>query len=514
MAPISFLFQLVLAIGVPALIALWVPLRWRICALALWIAMPLLVLLVLGGTEIASGKASPADLDKLFFGIALIGSVLALPWLAACGLGYGLGAFLRRLLGPSPVQADTVRVPTPDQPEAPPESVAYTRPAPDPTTPTLSAPSGWQAAHIGFDHDDLVLDGLPVWSLSWREEAREPVMLAHPAYPTQLHRFRIYTVDDGTRATRFAAAELSNTVWGFYRWIVPADAASGASADGALRYEHDLGPLRAGRYDAVSPIARLWNAATGALLFDGSAWTSSRIVPQSDGSMLLSLEQNEQQTIFRIDPATGTFRDLAGVPGMRPVTELAAEAAAARAACDDPANTYLSRWIAPDGSMRVDSQAVEWSNTHWVRSPRVLEIATGRVLLDLWGTDWDASVSFPNRATIRLSLRRYHFGGGAEAEIDLAADRYTVFGRRGATSGPLVQLPAALETEARLEAAEAPPRPKIAPSRPTAWNWFVALLILLAALLTIALATMLSLYFQPEPAKQKLDTIPPMPSVR
>jgi hypothetical protein len=34
-------------------------------------------------------------------------------------------------------------------------------------------------------------------------------------------------------------------------------------------------------------------------------------------------------------------------------------------------------------------------HTHWVNSPRVTEIATGRVLLDLWGTDWDAFVNFP-----------------------------------------------------------------------------------------------------------------------
>jgi hypothetical protein len=513
MTQFSLFLQLGLALGVPALIALWTPLRWRMGALALWMAMPLLVLLALGASEIASGKASAADLDKLFYGVLLIGSVLALPWLMACAIGYALGAILRRMLRGAPARPVAISIASPAERDAIPQ-VPFHPPPADPRAPTLSQPSGWQAAHIGFDHDGLLLDGLPVWSLPWREETSEPVILVHPAHPAQHHRFTIYSIDDGTRATRFAAAELSNTVWGFYRWIVSADAASGTSADGSLRYEHDLGPVRAGHYDAVSPVARLWEVKSGAFLFDGAAWTSSRIVPQSDGSMLLALEQSERQTIFRIDPVATSFRDLLGPQAMRPIVDLAAAASAARAECDDPANTYLGRRIAPDGSILVDLHAVEWSNTHWVRSPRVIEIATGRVLLDLWETDWDAAVSFPRAGAIRLSMRRYHFGGGAEAEIDLAGACYTLFDRAGATSGPLGALPAALETAACLEASEAPPRPKIASPRPTARNWFIALLILLGALLLIGAATALTLHFQPEPQKQKLDAIPPMPGVR
>jgi hypothetical protein len=281
MTQFSLLLQLALALGIPALIALWMPQRWRMRALALWTALPLLVLLALGANEMATGKASPADIDKLFFGVMLIGSVLALPWLAACGIGYALGAVLRRLLRGVPAEPVEVDVAAPVQREEGLRRAAYTVPPADPTAPTLSPPSGWQAAHIGFDHDDLILDGLPVWSLPWRQEASEPVLLAHPAHPTQQHRFTVYGIDDGARATRFAAAELSNTVWGFYRWVVPTDAASGTSADGSLRYANALDPLRASRYDALCSIARLWDAATGSLLFDGTGWASSRIVPQA-----------------------------------------------------------------------------------------------------------------------------------------------------------------------------------------------------------------------------------------
>lgn len=338
-------------------------------------------------------------------------------------------------------------------------------------------------------------------------------MLPHPAHLDQLHFFTVYAVDDGARATRFAATELSNGVWGFYRWIVAADPADGASADGSLRFEHDLGPLVAGRYDATAPVARLYDAASGARLFDGTAWASSRIVPQPEGDLLLSLHHGELQTLFRIDPPASAFEDLAGSGPARPLADLADAAAAARAACDTPASAYHGRRIAPDGSLLVETQAVEWSNTHWVHSPRVVEVATGRVLLDLWGTDWDAEASFPRRRAMRLGLRRYHFGGGAEVEIELGPDRFILFDGGGAHIGALADLPAALEEAARRAVGEAPqqvapPRPR---PRPTLRNWLVALLILVLTLGLIAAATAISLHLQGDAPPQKLDVVPPMP---
>jgi hypothetical protein len=513
--PLLNLLQLALALGAPALIALFAPRRWRLWAIGLWTLAPLLILLALAAGEIATGKASPADLDKLIFGLLLIGSFLLVPWLLACGVGYAIGAFLRGRVRPRaepPTPPEPPKNPATPMVEAPlvPPPAAPGPPA-DPRAPTLSAPSGWQAAHVGFDRDGLVLDGLPVWSLPWRKESGGPIMLAHPAHPTQQHAFSTYAIDDGGRATRFAAAELSNGVWGFYRWLTPADAPSGASADGGLRYEHDFGPYVDGRYDRTAPCARLHDERTGALLFDGEAWASSRIVPQADGSLLLSLEHGERQSLFRIDPPAGAFRDLATPGGPRPLAELGAAAAAARAECDLPANTYIGRRVAPDGSLRVELQWVEWSNSHWVRSPRVIEIATGRGLLDLWGTDWDASVSFPRARAVRLSFRRYHFGGHAEVELDLAPERYILFESGCVACGPLGELPEALETAAGKTAAQAPPRPSIARPRPTARSSLVALLILMATLGLIAAATLITLRLQGEPAPQKLDTIPPMP---
>ena len=504
------LLPLALAIGMPALIAWRAPRRWRLPALLVWMLMPLIVAAGLVLSEARSAAGSAADVDKLVYALLLIGSFLALPWLIACATGYAVAAAVRRGRRPEPPTVGPRR-PEPREPSAPirPEVA----PSIDPDAPTLSPPSGWRPAHVGSDHDDLILDGLPVWSLTWRKETDEPVKLPHPAHPAQRHAFAIYTVDDGTRATRFAAAELSNGVWGFYRWVVPVDAASGTSADGLLRYEHDLGPFENGRYDAVAPVARLQDARTGALLFDGAAWTTSRIVPQTDGGLLLALERSERQTIFRIDPDTATFRDLAASKGPRPLAELAGAAAAARTDCGDPANSCLGRRIAPDGSLLVELEAVEWGNTHWVRSPRVVEIATGRVLLDLFGTDYDAAVGFPRSRTLRLSVQRYHHGGGTIVEIDAAADRYTLFERSGTTSGPLPDLRRALDDATRRLAASAAPPPGVAETRPRRRTRPGARL-LAGALALIAGATLITLRFGREPTPQQLDTIPAMPGGR
>lgn len=39
----------------------------------------------------------------------------------------------------------------------------------------------------------------------------------HPYYPTQEHRMPVYSITQGDRTTTFAAGELSNQVWGFFR---------------------------------------------------------------------------------------------------------------------------------------------------------------------------------------------------------------------------------------------------------------------------------------------------------
>ncbi|MBI2893915.1 MAG: hypothetical protein HYY06_10210 [Deltaproteobacteria bacterium] len=61
----------------------------------------------------------------------------------------------------------------------------------------------------------------------------------------------------------------------------------------------------------------------------------------------------------------------------------------------------------PDGSIRIQWYEHEVRMGHWIVSPRVLDEDTGETLLDLWGTSWDATASFPGTGLVRLALRCY-----------------------------------------------------------------------------------------------------------
>lgn len=74
----------------------------------------------------------------------------------------------------------------------------------------------WREAAIGFSIDEIRLGGLNVWNEEWRKVDVSPVTLPHPAYPKQMHDYEIWEIGPRDKPVRFAAAELSNSVWGFY----------------------------------------------------------------------------------------------------------------------------------------------------------------------------------------------------------------------------------------------------------------------------------------------------------
>jgi hypothetical protein len=74
----------------------------------------------------------------------------------------------------------------------------------------------WRDVHVGFEADGLKIEGLEVWKHDWRSTDLQPIDLPHPSYRSQMHRYTIYEIGDAARSVRFAAAELSNGVWGFY----------------------------------------------------------------------------------------------------------------------------------------------------------------------------------------------------------------------------------------------------------------------------------------------------------
>lgn len=135
------------------------------------------------------------------------------------------------------------------------------------------------------------------------------------------------------------------------------------------------------------------------------------------------------------------------VPAPVLVAEITARSASGHAGKDPmdiehwrDSSTHRRRQISPDGSIRVDIDSKEWGNSHWVDSPRIIEVATGRVVLDLWETDWDAAMSFPGDQQVRIHFRRYHAGGALSVELNLARDTYQILHEPG-HEGPLPAAP-------------------------------------------------------------------------
>jgi hypothetical protein len=275
----------------------------------------------------------------------------------------------------------------------------------------------------------------------------------------------------------------------------------GVSADGTLRYAHRQGEFIHGRYDSVSLCAVVIDAATGQTLVDCAGWASSEVTAQADGSLFLHLRQNQFESLFRIDGRT--FRDLGAGGQDKPLAELAQ---AVKDAWHAPhASPPQYRHIARDGAFRVDMASREWSNSRWVNAPRLIEIASGRVLLDLWGTDWDAAVSLREVGRVRLDCRRYHMGGSLCVVLDVARGCYQVT-LAPALGGTLAEQPLGGIAEG-LEAASrraAPAGKAIAvPPHPLA-AWRSALLILFGAIILIGLAS----YLTVRPASRPAPTTP------
>lgn len=360
----------------------------------------------------------------------------------------------------------------------------------------------WRPAHVGFAQDDFQLHGVRIWSHPWLPEQGNGLDLPHPAYATQRHRFERYRIETDTKRIHFAAAELSNGVWGFYEPAPYTTIEETVSADGSIRIERRIGEWIGNRYDSVGSWIALFDAASGALIADCGMWEQGRAADLGGGDLLLILQQNYFDVAFAIDTRQRTFRHLIDGEGTRPLSDLALVIERAyRAIGQDKRPLY--RRISPDGALVVDLVSIEWGNTHWVNSPRVTEIATGAVLLDLWNTDWDGMVSFPEDGTLALGLRRYHAGGGCSVVIDAAMRRYTITEpEEAARSGPLAEIVPALEVAAASTPMER--RPQIQPNPFAAWR--TALVLLLGTFMLLAGVAWWTAHQPREP--QKLTPIP------
>jgi hypothetical protein len=74
----------------------------------------------------------------------------------------------------------------------------------------------WRNIHVGVEDDGLTIGGVAVWQAIWRRTGDPAVVLPHPNYPNQHHTFRVVDVGSLDHPIRFAVAELSAGVYGFY----------------------------------------------------------------------------------------------------------------------------------------------------------------------------------------------------------------------------------------------------------------------------------------------------------
>lgn len=100
-----------------------------------------------------------------------------------------------------------------------------------------------------------------------------------------------------------------------------------------------------------------------------------------------------------------------------------------------PSDTRLS----PDQTIRLDLLINEWSPSLWTHAPRVTEVATGRIMLDLWGTSWDADAAWIGTSGLRLDMRRYDRSGAFTILIDFAYNSFRI-AKFGGEARPLADI--------------------------------------------------------------------------
>jgi hypothetical protein len=80
----------------------------------------------------------------------------------------------------------------------------------------------WVNVHVGYGGDDFAIDGIRVWQHRWHNTGKE-LMLEKRPDDSRLDRFLIYEIPADGKVISFAAAEILNSVYSFYRFMVRPD---------------------------------------------------------------------------------------------------------------------------------------------------------------------------------------------------------------------------------------------------------------------------------------------------
>jgi hypothetical protein len=105
----------------------------------------------------------------------------------------------------------------------------------------------------------------------------------------------------------------------------------------------------------------------------------------------------------------------------------------------EPEISDASMPTSPDGTISVAFQPIEWYNNLWLSPPRVTDLSTGKIVLSLWGHDWDVRVEYPAPRQVLLEGWRYN-GGGVKVLLDLANQTYQILELRN-VEGPFPSAP-------------------------------------------------------------------------
>ncbi len=115
------------------------------------------------------------------------------------------------------------------------------------------------------------------------------------------------------------------------------------------------------------------------------------------------------------------------------------------------------RWrreISPDGLTQLDIAVGDGLMSHEICSPRITDIPSGRVILDLIGqASWDGSVRWLDNGDFTIAIRNYNAGGRVVVNVRVNREAGTfAFGDPPGRHEPLTDLPRRVPEEFHHEA--------------------------------------------------------------
>lgn len=261
----------------------------------------------------------------------------------------------------------------------------------------------------------------------------------------------------------------------------------------------------------VGEWAVLTDKASGEAVLDMAQVKTGSAVWRADGCLLVRLRGQRDERLLIVDPGIGRFRSIGYDAAPRPVADLQIEMmrAARQVGADGrpagPDDIWVEHDFGPDGHVMVEYAVQTQLMSHETRTPRIIDIDTGEVLVDLDDSLFDGSVTWIADGKLSLYLRHYSLGGGMAAEIDPGRRTWFIPGQRDGPM-PLTTISTELPRRYRQIATARMSAPISAQAR-TPWTAYAFLLGLIVVIAGFAYFTLSSRRTEP----QKLTPLPTFP---